>query len=456
MQGIKNKIYVRQEYAGLNTNSVHGQSIGDIIICTNDNSSGIAYGDGYLASGHNDFRKATKEEIAAFGKGIKNIKDIKVEKFRAPKDSIWVRKEEIILFENIHGRKQGDIVKQHKDSNDTMYYNKDNNHDALLNFREASSEEITAFNSGIKNINKMSKLEIKSIFKEGDVLEFISKDPIPTCFKVGEHVTFISYKSNNDIIRAKDNSNTLQGAYAYQFKAISSLKETPIHKFNIGDRIIGNNGASIYNVTKPGVKGTVEAIMENENISIKIDGNNNIYIVEAINFNLIIDPLLIEPETITDTSHNPKYKFQVGDIVKVVKSGHGVGKEVLQNVVTITELGLYFKKNGYKFTPAYGNCENGQVDGFVGEETFELIPKYDLTPKYFIGVDPYINSGTGHSMGFSEIIQHDDSLSSIATKWLETTKEFPKINYDVIPIIYGTSEKDLEVKMPILFKVEKI
>ena len=80
------------------------------------------------------------------------------------------------------------------------------------------------------------------------------------------------------------------------------------------------------------------------------------------------------------TYHNlTPYKFNVGDTVRVITSGLGCGAEELGKEVTIIEIGDYGGKPGYKVAPAIGNCRqysNGNYygfNGFIGEESFELV-----------------------------------------------------------------------------------
>ena len=80
---------------------------------------------------------------------------------------------------------------------------------------------------------------------------------------------------------------------------------------------------------------------------------------------------LTEPE-------KPKfeYKFKVGDKVLAVNYGSGISYYEVENypdrVYTITELGKYVDKPGYKISPAVGNILLGDYNGFIGEDTFKL------------------------------------------------------------------------------------
>lgn len=79
-----------------------------------------------------------------------------------------------------------------------------------------------------------------------------------------------------------------------------------------------------------------------------------------------------------------EHKFKVGDVVKTVKDGEGVGVEDLNKTVTITEVGKYNGAVGYKVNPAIGNTRSGYLGGFIGEETFELVSS--LPEKWYIRI----------------------------------------------------------------------
>jgi MoxR-like ATPase len=74
------------------------------------------------------------------------------------------------------------------------------------------------------------------------------------------------------------------------------------------------------------------------------------------------------------------YKFKVGDTVKVIKAGVGVGPEELDAEVTIIKLGVYGNNitPGYEVYPPIGNsnprCSSYDFyQGMIGEESFELV-----------------------------------------------------------------------------------
>lgn len=77
--------------------------------------------------------------------------------------------------------------------------------------------------------------------------------------------------------------------------------------------------------------------------------------------------------------------FKVGDKVKIVSSGSGIGKEDLGKIVTITELSA----NAYSGGPAariaepIGNRRGNYYDGWIGLKSFELYTPYEY------GLDPY-------------------------------------------------------------------
>ena len=77
--------------------------------------------------------------------------------------------------------------------------------------------------------------------------------------------------------------------------------------------------------------------------------------------------------------HN--YKFNVGDKVKVIDHGSGVGSNDMGVVVTIVEQGDYAGQPGYRVEPPIGNSvpnTNGYQyhNGRIGEHTFELVDTF--------------------------------------------------------------------------------
>jgi hypothetical protein len=95
------------------------------------------------------------------------------------------------------------------------------------------------------------------------------------------------------------------------------------------------------------------------------------------------------------------HKFQVGDQVKVKDWGIGCSRSDMDEIVQITEQGMYWDTPGYKVSPPIGNSKSGQHGGFIGEESFE---KFDhdtpgfiyapLNPLDFISVDDSVSKPT--------------------------------------------------------------
>ena len=80
-----------------------------------------------------------------------------------------------------------------------------------------------------------------------------------------------------------------------------------------------------------------------------------------------------------------KYKFEIGDQVKIIKSGGGCGSGVVGEIVTILEMGVYNGRPGYKIsdtTIPKNNSMTGDFGGFCGETSFELVTKGE--PQYEI------------------------------------------------------------------------
>jgi MoxR-like ATPase len=75
---------------------------------------------------------------------------------------------------------------------------------------------------------------------------------------------------------------------------------------------------------------------------------------------------------------NNNYKFQVGDLVKIVTSGLGCNPDTVGELVTITGQGHYTsKEQGYiiKETHLSTNTKSGFFGGLIGESSFELVTK---------------------------------------------------------------------------------
>lgn len=74
------------------------------------------------------------------------------------------------------------------------------------------------------------------------------------------------------------------------------------------------------------------------------------------------------------------YKFDIGDQVKIIKSGAGCHLDTVGVIVTITELGKYEvgeNENGYKIDnlDINTNTSDDSHNGFIGESSFELYKK---------------------------------------------------------------------------------
>jgi len=136
------------------------------------------------------------------------------------------------------------------------------------------------------------------------------------------------------------------------------LRPSPSHSattFNVGYRMTGNDGRTwIVSANSAGVQRWVPA-------------RGNV------------------PSTYTTPL---TYKFKVGDRVKVVQSGLGVGLEDVGLAVEIIETGYYSDKPGYRVDPPIGNTKlfndpnmaGFVMDGFIGEESFDIVrPKIIFT-----------------------------------------------------------------------------
>lgn len=67
---------------------------------------------------------------------------------------------------------------------------------------------------------------------------------------------------------------------------------------------------------------------------------------------------------------NIKYKFNVGDLVQVVRSGSGCGSDDIGRTVIITDLDRYGNAPGYTVYPLIGNGLTNNFQGVIGEHSF--------------------------------------------------------------------------------------
>ena len=67
------------------------------------------------------------------------------------------------------------------------------------------------------------------------------------------------------------------------------------------------------------------------------------------------------------------YKFKVGDMVEVIKTGKGCGDKLIGCKVRIVSIGSYIGGPGYTVYPKIGNSGNGSYNYMIGEKTFKLI-----------------------------------------------------------------------------------
>ena len=93
------------------------------------------------------------------------------------------------------------------------------------------------------------------------------------------------------------------------------------------------------------------------------------------------------PDPTAGKSH-PTYRFKVGDVVKVISYGAGCAPEEMGMEVTITKVGNYMNKPGYRVDPPIGNTKSLNdpnmaglfMNGFIGEESFDIVqPKIIFT-----------------------------------------------------------------------------
>lgn len=84
-----------------------------------------------------------------------------------------------------------------------------------------------------------------------------------------------------------------------------------------------------------------------------------------------------------------EYKFKIGDKVKIIYAGCGCGYSSIGKTCTIKETGIYYAdKLGYKIEEAIPETNavetplNSSYNGFIGEDSFELVK--EATPEFLI------------------------------------------------------------------------
>lgn len=65
-------------------------------------------------------------------------------------------------------------------------------------------------------------------------------------------------------------------------------------------------------------------------------------------------------------------KFKIGDIVKTIVQGSGLGDCDLGLIVKIVKIGKYCENVGYCVKPKIGNSLSGFFEGMIDELSFEL------------------------------------------------------------------------------------
>lgn len=81
-------------------------------------------------------------------------------------------------------------------------------------------------------------------------------------------------------------------------------------------------------------------------------------------------------QTKADPKPEFNYKFKIGDVVRIVKSGYGYSNECIEEEVEILELGNYLGHPGYRTSRTNwgnSNANDGECNYMAGEDSFELV-----------------------------------------------------------------------------------
>ena len=175
--------------------------------------------------------------------------------------------------------------------------------------------------------------------------------------------TSIEFDENGDIIamvgshrwfnsEAKEYGNTPYDRIVYyardkKWAHVYPVKEEPLHKFSIGDWVIGNSKANErYAVTREGWSGQVTEIREEDGyITVKgkyNEDNDKYHDLDPDRFDLTTESKLME--LIGHVEEPIVHKYKVGDILHLIESCHAVTPQK----VTVSALSTRHGKPAYR------------------------------------------------------------------------------------------------------------
>lgn len=300
------------------------------------------------------------------------------------------------------GQKIGKIHKAWRDVEDTRWLAGRFPYDSGSamckgDWRYATLQEIKAYENGILNINDIStdaqsftigdKVVIKETtawFDAGTIGEITRTSNDSTLKIKGIYKVYWEY--NSHLRKATTEEADAYSRGVDNIKDINSTSDST-HGFSAGDKIdthiINAWAAQPYNEYKDStgrwktatvtwriMDGATKDIIEIKKKEGKVAGKLDYD--HWIQLEGLKDFIRDFKSTETSTTSKPTHKFKVGDKVTVKQSGSGCGGEEIGKAVTITELGVYSGKPGYRTEPKVGNGITGSYDGICGEASFKL------------------------------------------------------------------------------------
>lgn len=262
------------------------------------------------------------------------------------------------------------------------------------NEHSANGEYIYKHGEWAKIISKPSSNDsTDGKYKVGDTVQLCEGPELPPGWVRGMEKFFgrvcviEAVKSNGIVYFEQSGDNVDMRGYSINVRCIQKLikpapSSTEAESINVDDWVVitGNSNGSrncvgdIGKVTK--IEGSGYRIL----YKVTVDGRHNYdNWTKSNELRLATKEEIAKKESRTDIttvkeSSSFEYKFKKGDVVEVCYVGSGCPSDDLGKVVTITELGEYSSKPGYKVSPPIGNSRTGMFGGFIGEKSFRLAP----------------------------------------------------------------------------------
>jgi len=257
-------------------------------------------------------------------------------------------------------------------------------------------------------------------------IEILTENPYFTNTRKGEWCKIVS-KYDNGVYFLNSYGNKVGLSLSCQGTDFKFTTEIPLPNKENKPSLVGrylkalvNNPQSISKATAGDlfliVKQDTDFLIE------KIDNSDEAWFVEENKIGKVWE---LMPE-----GFKMKYKFKVGDKVKIKTSGSGYNWDCVGEVVEILKLGVYNKNPGYRTTiPSKGesNAKSGAYNCMAGEESFELYteeekkkPSYKTDWQVGDAFEVTVNNPLGSKLVTSKVYYiysiDDDEVTTALTK----------------------------------------